>query len=474
MGPWLAGRSAVLWRSTIRFRPAHTPGNGSRPLTGVAAAGRGMTTLSVRLGMPPGTLPVGVGVLGLGVSAYVFLVLAGRGLGPHAFATLSAVWVLVYTAGPGLFVPLEQEVGRAVSARLAVGQGAAPVLLLGRRVTIVAAAIVTMLLALPSSLVLDRVLDGSWLLLAALGIAVWALAGAHLSRGVLSGTGQFTRYGAQLATEGALRALACLGLVALSVRSAEPYGLVLGTATLVAVLFTVRGAAHGLGDGPPASVRELSHNLGLLLTASVLSQCMANYGPLAVKLLARPDEQVLAGNFLAGVVVARVPLFMFASVQAVLLPRLAALAARERTREFRRALAGLCALVAAVGLMGILAALAVGPEGLRLVFGPQFALSRLDLVLLAASSAVFMLAVVLSQSLVALERHAAPAMAWALGALVVVVVTVVAPGLLLRVELGMLAGTTATALALATALVTVGVSRPLPGAAAGARDVGTA
>ena len=48
---------------------------------------------------------------------YGFQILAFRGLSKPDYAALNALWVFVFVLAPGVFLPLEQEVGRAVAAR---------------------------------------------------------------------------------------------------------------------------------------------------------------------------------------------------------------------------------------------------------------------------------------------------------------------------------------------------------------------
>ncbi|MCW2716026.1 MAG: hypothetical protein JWN88_3073 [Frankiales bacterium] len=411
--------------------------------------------------VPPGTLAVGAGVVALGISAYAFLAMSGRALGPERFATLSVLWVLVYTFGPGLFVPLEQEVGRAVAARRAAGTGSGPLVALAARFAVVSAIAVSLALLVAAPFVVPALLDGSVGIFLALLLAVWALCAAHLSRGVLSGTGRFGAYGLQLGAEATSRVLLCALLLLASVATVLPYGLLLGGAVAAGVLLTLPRIRGWSTDGPPASVRELSSNLALLLTASLLSQAIANAGPVVVRIFAAESEKAAAGQFLAGFVVARVPLFLFASVQAALLPRLSSLAATGRKREFRTALLRIVAVVTVVGAAGVAAALAVGPELLRLFFGPDFALGRTDMALLALGSAFFMQAAVLGQALVALGRHAGAAAGWVLGAAALVLTTFVVDGTLARAEWGFVVSTLVTA---ATLLVLL--RAPLKGAAA--------
>ncbi|MEA2685075.1 MAG: hypothetical protein QOE93_270, partial [Actinomycetota bacterium] len=72
-------------------------------------------------------MAVAAGLVVLGLTAYAFLVIAARALGPEAYAPLSALWAIVFLVGPGCFVPLEQELARSLAARGAAGLGGGPV-----------------------------------------------------------------------------------------------------------------------------------------------------------------------------------------------------------------------------------------------------------------------------------------------------------------------------------------------------------
>lgn len=397
--------------------------------------------------LPPGTLAVGAGVVALGVSSYGFLALAGRGLGPDRFAVLSVLWVVVNTAGPGLFVPLEQEVARAVAARRATGLGTREVVRTAGRVALVAGGALTAALLLAAPLLRDELLAGSAGLVGALLLAVWALAAAHLSRGAMAGTARFGAYGAQLGTEASVRLLLGAALVGVGVSTVLPYGLLLGLAVLVAMLATVPGLRGALPPGPRAPVSEISVNLGLLLGASLLSQAVANAGPVVVQ-LSDPDDAAAAGRFLAAFVVARVPLFLFASVQAALLPRLAALVAQGDLPGFAGALRRILVVVSGVGIVGVLGALAVGPEVVRLLFGDDFALPRDQMTLLGVGAGLFMVATVLGQACVALGRHASTVVGWAAGAVGLGVATALVPGAVPRAVWGLVVATAAATLVL--------------------------
>src|SRR4051794_28832908 len=76
--------------------------------------------------VPEGTFAVGGGLMITALTTYVFLIVANQALPDKPYASLTAFWGLIFVAGPGLFLPLEQEVGRAVAHRRAPGLGGGP------------------------------------------------------------------------------------------------------------------------------------------------------------------------------------------------------------------------------------------------------------------------------------------------------------------------------------------------------------
>ena len=72
-----------------------------------------------KLPVPEGTYAVGLGLLISGITAYGFQILAFRGLSKSEYAALNGLWIIVFVVAPGFFLPLEQEVGRAVADRRA-------------------------------------------------------------------------------------------------------------------------------------------------------------------------------------------------------------------------------------------------------------------------------------------------------------------------------------------------------------------
>lgn len=404
--------------------------------------------------LPQGTLSVGAGLLISGVTAYGFLVLAARALGPDAYAPLGLLWTAMFLLGPGLFLPVEQEVSRALAERRARGLGGGPVI---RKAGLLAAALLGLVLlglVVLAPALLDKLFDDQLLLLVGLGLGLAGTAAGHLARGTCSGQGRFRPYAVFLGADGLIRLGICAVLAVVGVETAGPYGIALGIAPGLAVVVALARQRGLVTPGPEASWREVSGALLALLAGSILSFTLLNGGPLAIDLLGSEAEQADAGRFLNGLIIARVPLFLFQAVQASLLPRLSSLAGAGRFDEFRSGLRSLLAVTAAIGAVATVVAFAIGPQVVRILFGSEFELDHRTLGLLALGCALYMIASALAQAVIALAGHRLVALSWGVGVVAFVLTTAfVSDDLFLRVELGLVAGSGAAALAMALSLV---------------------
>ena len=83
---------------------------------------------SARTPLPEGTIPVAIGLFIAGVCSFAFFRVGKDALGSEeAFKPVVSLWFATFALAPGFFLPLEQELGRALSARRALGQGGRPV-----------------------------------------------------------------------------------------------------------------------------------------------------------------------------------------------------------------------------------------------------------------------------------------------------------------------------------------------------------
>jgi O-antigen/teichoic acid export membrane protein len=288
--------------------------------------------------------------------------------------------------------------------------------------------------------------EGYWIVTIALVFTIVAYAPLHMSRGIASGSGRFIAYGTIMGVDGAVRIIACIILWQLNVTAVGPYALAVALSPLVAVAAVFfRGETH-TDDGPDATYAELTPNLGWLLLGSIMAAGLVNAGPIGVDILANASQATMVTAFGNGVLMARIPLFLFQAVQASLLPRLARLAAKGDHDEFRHGLALLMKVVAAVAILGTAGAAVLGPWALTIMY--DGGLDRRTLTLLALSSGLYMLAVAVAQAVIALHSHRWVAIGWLSSMVSFFAVTAFASkDLFLRVELGLVVGS-AVALAI--------------------------
>ena len=385
-------------------------------------------------------MAVGAGLVLSGLTTYAFLSVAKHALGSSKFSPLGVMWSLTFFAAPGFFLPIEQEVSRALAHRKAEGAGGGPVV---RRAAVLGGALAALLIVVSlavSPLLVRELFDHSWLLFTGFVVAIAAYFGGHLSRGAFSGTGQFRAYGEFIGADATIRLIACVALAAAGTKSNGPFAFAVALSPFAALAFAYRRRPKIVVPGPPAPWAELTANLGWLLLASVSGAALVMLGPVLVSLFANKAQHDLAGHFLASRMITTVPLFMFQAVQAALLPRLAALAASGRFDEFRSGFRRLLVVVNAIAVLAVLASFALGPFVVRTLFGADADIGRSNLTLLAVASALYMVALAISQALIALHGHRAVGLGWMTGVIVLFIVTAFGHDLLLRVEFGLVAG----------------------------------
>lgn len=391
-----------------------------------------------RTPLPEGTIPVAAALLVAGIATYAFFKIGTWAVGgADEFTPISSLWFATFALAPGVFLPLEQELGRALSHRRAIGEGGAPVV--GRVLRLSALLVTTVLVAVLvfSPVITRELFDGNWAMLVALACAFAAYAPAHLARGICSGSGRFREYALVMGSDGVVRIVLCVTLAVVGVSAAAAYGFAVALAPLVGVgIVLTRGKLH-TDPGPDATWAEVTPNLGWLLLGSVFAAALLNAGPIATTLLASDAEGTLVTHFAYGVLLARIPLFMFQAVQAALLPRLSRLAARGELTEFRTGLRRLLAVVLAVGLVGTAGAFVLGPFVIELVYDAD--LSGRTLAMLALGSACYMVALALAQAVIALKGHALVSVGWASGVAAFLLGTwLSSDDLFRRVEVGLL------------------------------------
>lgn len=395
---------------------------------------------TARMPLPEGTIPVAIGLFIAGVCSFAFFRVGKVALGSEeAFQPVISLWFATFALAPGLFLPLEQELGRALSARRALGQGGRPivdkVVVLG---AVLALAVTVVLIALGPWLS-DSYFGHNWTMVAALVLAVVAYAPAHLSRGLCSGMGRFRAYAVVMGADGLVRIVLCLLLAAVGVSAVGWFGLAVAVAPLLGVVAVGWRKQLVTEPGPPATWKEVTPNLGWLLLGSLMAAGLVNAGPIATSLLAADTEKSMVTRFGYGVILARIPLFLFQAVQAALLPRLSHLAASGQMDEFVVGFRRLVRVVVGVGVLGVVGAFTLGPLAVEILYDST--LSRRTLAVLALGSVFYMIGLAMAQAVIALRGHALVALGWTAGMAGFVLSTWLIGGeVFRRVELGLLIG----------------------------------
>ena len=408
--------------------------------------------------LPPGTLLVGAGLAVLGAGSYAQLAVAGHSLSTPGMAAMSVLWSIVFWIGLGLFFPVEQELIRLVAARKAVGEGVIPVA--GRAAVLAGAILAATLvpLAVAARPLADRLFGGNIGMVAALAAAVLGLAVTAVSRGVLAGMGRFPAYGSQLAIDGGLRvALACaLGVAGVS--SPTAFGLTLAVPPLLSAACMLGPLLRELHPGPAIAWAVMCRGLGLLIATMLLAQLVLNVAVINVRLLS-PGNPAVVGALLAAMILVRVPLFVFTSLQVSLLPGLAGAIAAANQARFRQLAARGGGIVTVLGISAGVPAAILGPWLIRVLFAARPVLGHADFAWLACGTLFYMLAMVLGQSAMALSRHRDQLLAWTAGVLVLVTITLGPGEVKRRVEVAYALSSLTVAVVLAVA-VFLRTSRP--------------
>jgi O-antigen/teichoic acid export membrane protein len=382
--------------------------------------------VSLRAGVGP-ALYMGGGLALVGAAGYGFVALAGHTLAPADAAALASLYLMVNIIGPGVFSALEQETSRSVSAEAAAGRGIG---LVGRHAWLLAAgmlaALLVVLLAV-SPLLTDGAFAGQWGLFLAVLLSVVTSAAVYVVRGLLGGTQRFTGYSATLAAEGLARILPCLVIAVAGTPNTTGYALVFAAGSgfgAVAGLFwlgrrVVAPTGAPVGRHEPATVRTMARSLSLLVGGTLLMLVVMNVAPIVVT-SRLPGDAATAAAFASAFVLARIPLFLFAPVQAMLLPSLTRAAAAADLAAVRAKLRLILIAVLAIGLPGVLASFTLGPWAVQVLFGAEVRLSGTVVGLLGVSTVGAMVAMVLQPGLIALGAHRSVTTAWLAGTVVLV------------------------------------------------------
>ena len=415
------------------------------------SANSSLPTDNKRSAIPEGTLSIGIGLLVAGVTIYIFFKIGQQALGQEKFKPLVSLWFVMFAIAPGFFLPIEQELSRAVAHRRALNQGVGPVVKKVALLCVVTVVFLLALILLLSPMINDNLFEGNVIITVSLAIAIVTYGALYFTKGLSSGLGKFSAYGFIVGADGAIRVLACTALLLLGVTQLSAYSLIIVITPIIGVMIVLLAGQLKTESGPPATWSEITENLVWLLGGSIFAAALVNAGPLTVDILGDSQDAIRVTQFGNAVLLTRVPLFLFQAVQAALLPRLTRLAARGNLVEFKIGFRRLVVLVIGVGVFGTIGAFLFGPFFLDLVYGGG--IDRRTLTLLALASAIYMMALAIAQAVIALRGHRLVALGWLLSFLSYVICAwKVSQDLFLRVEVALVVSSTVALVSFALSL----------------------
>ena len=415
------------------------------------SANSSLPTDNKRSAIPEGTLSIGIGLLVAGVTIYIFFKIGQQALGQEKFKPLVSLWFVMFAIAPGFFLPIEQELSRAVAHRRALNQGVGPVVKKVALLCVVTVVFLLALILLLSPMINDNLFEGNVIITVSLAVAIVTYGALYFTKGLSSGLGKFSAYGFIVGADGAIRVLACTALLLLGVTQLSAYSLIIVITPIIGVMIVLLAGQLKTESGPPATWSEITENLVWLLGGSIFAAALVNAGPLTVDILGDSQDAIRVTQFGNAVLLTRVPLFLFQAVQAALLPRLTRLAARGDLVEFKIGFRRLVVLVIGVGVFGTIGAFLFGPFFLDLVYGGG--IDRRTLTLLALASAIYMMALAIAQAVIALRGHRLVALGWLLSFLSYVICAwKVSQDLFLRVEVALVVSSTVALVSFALSL----------------------
>jgi O-antigen/teichoic acid export membrane protein len=255
---------------------------------------------------------------------------------------------------------------------------------------------------------------GSDALTAALvgGIAGYGI--AYVIRGACAGARWFTGYAAILMADSLVRIVVALPLLFVASTTCAAFACAAaGIAGAVAPLLWSRGRLQMFRGGVEGTRFAVRSALWFAAPATVIAaadQVLVNGGPLLVML--GDGSSTTAGIVFAATMLVRVPVYVFQGVAASLLPNLTNLQATDQGAAFRSTVTRAVATMAGCSIVIAAAATAVGPEAMRLLYGPDYEVSRTALGLLGLGVGSYLGAATFSQGLLAIDRARAAAAIW--------------------------------------------------------------
>lgn len=432
-------------------------------------------------------LAVGLGlsaVAGSGFTAIVNHSQGHHGITPADIAPLTGLYFLLSAIGTGMFAGFEQEMTRAVSRALALGQPERVVIRHQVRNAAWVAGGTAVVVCAASPFAVHKWMGGNWAVFFELLLGLFGTWAAFLVRGVLSGRRQFGSYAITMVVEGLGRLLPVTLLVVVGLDSTWGFGFVFSFGFVIAAVSALLVKRAPItddvpppedADREPESANQAAKRLARLTGGIMAGQVLVYAVPLYVsgELSGRQPATVISVT--AAIGLTRLALLVLFPLQAPLLPKLSAAAARREMGAVRRATAGLVAACLGAGTFGFLVTVTLGPWIVRVIMGGRAPLTRVFLGELALGTVFMLVANVLQTALTALNRQQTVLVGWVAGVVVMGLMFLLPFGVLTTAALAAMVGPAVTMLVMGFDVLrvtrTAVVAGPVPTAAADAEVV---
>ncbi len=361
------------------------------------------------LGRARNPTALAAGSLTSGVLAYVFFALSTRALGAEAAAPVSVLWTYWSFAAAALTFPLQHWIARSVTAH--AGEGSVHDAM-GRVVVLITAA--ALLVGALSWLGRDQLFHRNDLWFPLLVVVVTLGSGfIGVVRGGLAARRQFGSLALTMVGDNALRCAAGVVLVVADVESSLAFGVCLAGGAVIGLLWP-RSFRFAREQGRP-TIESALRFIGGAAGGQLIGQAVLTGGPVALALAGGSPAQVTA--LFAGLALFRAPYTLAIGLVSALTGRLTRFVVAGQAARLRRfrlgTLAATAVAVVAAGLIG----LSIGPWLLRLIFGPEVRLDGFACLLVAVGSAFALANLVVTVSIMALDRSGIIARSWVVGVL---------------------------------------------------------
>ena len=346
---------------------------------------------------------VGLGSLVSSLSTYVFLIVAARALGVEGFGEFSAFWGAFFLLA-GLIGAIDLEAARQVASNYDSSSRT-------QKSLILAAGVIGLIATLAWILISSLSLNTEPGMLAIGVVGIWLVVPLGITRGSLIGAKFSSSYSKIIAGEGIIRLFLAVLVFATKSNSVLQFAAV----TVAGMAIWIPWFKHVLPTKSEILFSESFKNLTTLLVASAGSALLLSGLPWIMSLNKSVDSEQL-GILASGLILSRIPILAFSSIQALLIPYFVRGSKSQSTESSISNLGA--SIVFLIISTSLVLAYVIGPSLLTTFFGSSFVIASATFAILFASSWVLVAHMVLVSKLIANNSHARAATSWLIGAVI--------------------------------------------------------